>query len=268
MNDGIVDELTGVATWFLPARGPSAVRWAHARGFRYLHLDRHDLIGQDVAAMRSLSRDLDVMLAGLSISDLEVTGIRGVEAIAAISDAVTTAAALAIDYVYLPAFGAAQMRTAADIVAMAELLKFALATARENGVTIATENSLPTTELTTLFDLVGDDDLDLLFDTQNLSIRGIDPLHVIATHGERVRQFVHVKDGTTGLGNRPLGAGWADVASSLRALCCAGFGGVYVLESDYRSLPLGAPAADQAMLNRLIARTAPVRPITKETRLW
>lgn len=241
----------GVTTWFLHERGPSALRWAHTQGFSHVHFDRGDLVGQDLGAFRALSEDFGLALGGLSVAELESCGVTGYQARDRVKLAAAEAVALGVDYLYLPSFGAARMRTRHDISATAELLRYALAVCRPEGLTVATENDLSAPELTQLFSLVADDELELLFDTQNLSIRGVDPLAVIELHSNRVRRFVHVKDGTTGLGDARLGSGNARVGESLRALQMGGFRGVFVIESDFRSASPSAVSDDQTRLSTM-----------------
>lgn len=258
---GVDDPLElGVVTWFLPVRGPAAVRWAHEHGFGCLHLDQHDVTGRDIGAVHSLSSQLGVSLAGLSAVALESVGLRGGRAIGCVESAIVTASALGINYVYLPAFGAAEISGAEDVRAMADLLRHAVIRGKEHGITIATENTLGAAEMMRLFELVDDDGVDLLFDTQNLTMRGIDPLSVIAAHRHRIRRFVHVKDGTTRCGNSRIGTGLARVAGSVSALNAAGFQGIYVLESDYRRTPARAPTDDRSRLCAMIKQMTAAAP--------
>ncbi|GED98944.1 hypothetical protein nbrc107697_29830 [Gordonia crocea] len=250
---GRVQPELGVTAWTLPVRGVAAVRWAAEHGFAHLHLDLVDVEAATTAGLRTAAAESHVRLAGLAINRLELTGVAGTHAEAAVAEAIDVASDLEVRYVYLPSFEQAEITGGADLERTAELLRLAGARAAAAGVTVATENVLPGEQLSTLFALVGDDGVELLFDTQNLVVAGVDHREVLAAHTTRIRSFVHVKDGAAGLGDRRLGDGGADVAGTIRQLCAGGFTGVYVIENDYRTGAADAAAADARWLRKVLA---------------
>lgn len=234
----------GVTSWFLPVRGASALSWASHRGFGLVHIDMTDVAIAGTDALLEGSRKLGVTLAGLAVNPLEDIGVDGRPADETVDVALTAARALGISYVYLPSFGAADIESADDIRSTAQLLRYAVDRASEAGIVIATENGLPADDLAELVELVDRDELELLFDTQNLSLRGINPVDVIDRHRSRITSFAHVKDGADALGQSRLGAGSSNVGCSIAALLASGFQGTFVVENDYRTASETDVAAD------------------------
>lgn len=248
--------VAGVASWFLPCRGKEALRWASTNGFSLVHLDRVDVAGSAPGAFTDMAEQWDIELGALSVVDLEHVGLRFDTGVRVIDEGLALAAALGIDYVYLPAFGRAELVDDDDLCAMADLLRYAIGQAARLGLCVGTENALPAQKLSALFTLVDDERLELLFDTQNPVMKGLDPCRIAASAAARIRRFVHVKDGDGGLGNRRIGAGTANVAATLATLQRSGFTGRYVLENDYRHVGPAAARTDLQELARLLQTPA------------
>ena len=166
---------------------------------------------------------------------------------------------LEVDLVYLPSFGAAEMHCAGDIARTAQLLCYALQRSSA-AVMIANENTLSASDARRLFDAIRDARARLLFDTQNPSFWGHEPVALAAAVADLLAPIVHVKDGHDRKGDALIGAGSANVAATLDALRCAGFRGSFIIESDYRAAPDARVKADQralrAMLKRAVAGSA------------
>ncbi len=248
----------GVTSWFLQDRGPDALIWAAQAGFRWIHIDLTDVTTNGARELLRESERTGVTLAGLSVNYLEHVGLDSERSAVTVRLALNVARALGVPFVYLPSFGAAEVRTRVDMQATAELLCTAAVEAESSGITIATENSeWPITSRTVpsqLFELVGRDDVELLLDTQNLAQRGIDVLVVVRDHRDRIRTAVHVKDGITELGGARLGAGSAGVAHTVNAVLAGGYDGTFIIESDYRVAAADCAIADQAWLRAAIDR--------------
>ena len=241
----------GVTSWFLPSRGIGAVLWAAEAGFGHVHIDMTDVATCKPAELRSQSRERGITLAGLAVDSLETIGVYGTRARNAVDHALATAPLLDVSYVYLPSFGSAYIRSFSDLRATANLLRYAADQAQDEGIVIATENSLPAPALSLLFDFVDRDAVELLFDTQNLPLRGINPLEVVSKHGDRIRSFAHVKDGMNELGASRLGAGTSAIGRSIDALLSHGFTGIFIIESDYRSASRAAVEHDSTWLLKI-----------------
>ncbi len=246
----------GVTSWFLPGRGTDALEWAAGAGFAAVHVDMTDVAASGSHDLRDVSTQTGVSLEGLSVSTLEAVGPHGAAARRAVDEAVDAASGLGIDYVYLPSFGAAAISSPRDLQATALLLRHAAHRALGTGTVVATENALTAPLLTRLFSMTDRADVELLFDTQNLAIRGIPGQDVLRAHRARVRRCVHVKDGVDDLGTSRLGAGTAEVARSLELLLSSGYDGALMIESDYRACPAAEAETDRAWLVDLTARLA------------
>jgi len=245
MTSSIAAPPLGVTTWFLPRRGAGALEWAKYAGFEAVHFDRNDLAVGTPAGFRSAADALGVNLAGLSVVEIEHLGIAGREVRDAVTAAIDMAVHLSVTFVYLPAFGAAALRDGEALSLMANLLEHAVKSAEGTSLTVATENDLDSKELLTLFSLLSGDRVELLFDTQNPVMVGLDPLTLIEMAGHHVKTFAHVKDGVYELGDCRIGDGCARVSESIGALVNAGFDGTFVLESDYRTGNIQAARLDQ-----------------------
>lgn len=238
----------GVTSWFLPERGRGAIEWAAEAKFASIQVDMADVAQASVTELLAASKESGVVLAGLAISTLEAIGPHGEEAASAVVEALEVAAFLGIGYVYLPSFGKARIHSSEELLATARLLKLASESAANTGIVIATENTLAPHLLTTLFRSADRPEVDLLFDTQNLSVSDTSAEDVLHLHRSRVRHCVHVKDGSREFGSSRLGEGDADVAKSLDFIIAGGYSGSFIIESDYRGGSLAEAYADQAWL--------------------
>jgi sugar phosphate isomerase/epimerase len=243
----------GVTTWTLPARGRMGIQWAAEAGYALVHFDADDVVG-GVRVFESSAYAAGVRLGGISVVELERVGLKDLaSAFACVDRTLEIARQLAVPFVYLPAFGEADLVEEVDSVAMCEILGHALAATVGTEIVIGTENVLPSDRLWQLFERIGDPRLRLLFDTQNPRLRGIDPTSLATQTSEFLGPFVHVKDGIDTLGDCRLGEGIARVGETLRTLLSLRYCGTFVVESDYRDGDLDAAATDQQFLNRLMA---------------
>jgi len=243
----------GVTTWTLPARGPVGIQWAAAAGYALVHFDTDD-IEEGIRFFGSSASATGVRLGGLSVVELERVGLKDRNvAFECVDRALMVAQQLEVPFVYLPAFGKADITDEADVVAMCEILRYALAATAGTEVVIGTENVLPPERLCQLFRKVGDSRLRLLFDTQNPWLRGINPMSLAIQARGLLGPFVHVKDGIESLGDCRLGEGAARIEETLRTLLSLSYSGVFVVESNYSGGDLDAAAADRQFLNHLIA---------------
>lgn len=245
----------GVTTWTLPARGRAGIEWATAAGFTLVHFDTDD-IEDGVRFFGSSASAAGIRLGGIAVIELERVGLKDRNtAFECVDRTLMIAQQLAVPFVYLPAFGRADITDESDIDAMCEILRYALAATAGTDVAIGTENVLPLDRLRQLFRKVGDPRLRLLFDTQNPWLRGIDSISLATQARGLFGPFVHVKDGIETLGDCRLGEGIARIDVTLRTLLSLCYSGTFVVESDYRDGNLGAAIEDQQFLNHLIADT-------------
>ncbi|MGA2322124.1 MAG: TIM barrel protein [Solirubrobacteraceae bacterium] len=239
----------------MPVRGEEALRWAKHQGFGFVHLDLDDVAGGGrggVRALRTTATNCGVRLAGFALSSLQTAGIRDRRAARQIIDrGLDVARRLGVNFIYLPSFGAAEIRSEDDLRRTAELLRHALERS-DPGMIVASESSLSAEATIRLFDAIGDPRACLLFDTQNPVFAGRDPVALARAVGHLVGPYVHVKDGRSRTADAVIGCGLSDVAATIDALTDGGFSGSFVLENEYRLRASAQAQADQLALKCLI----------------
>jgi sugar phosphate isomerase/epimerase len=248
----------GVTTWTLPMRGEGAIRWARREGFEFVHLDMDDVAvggSAGIRALRTTASSCRVRLAGLALNSLETSGIRDPRVARQIIErGLGVARRLDVGFIYLPSFGAAEIRSDGDLLRTAELLCHTLECS-DVEMTIASESMLSAESTVRLFDVIGDPRARLLFDTQNPTLTGHDPSELVRIVGPFIGPYVHVKDGRLNKGDAVIGHGTSDLAATIKALINGGFTGSFVIESDYRSRSTANAQVDQQALKYLVARS-------------
>lgn len=243
----------GVTTWVLPVRGEAALRWARAAGFCLVHLDCRDILGSSPQSIVETAASVGVTLEGLAVEQLEVIGYDNMGlAKSAVGTAIEVAMELGVNFIYLPAFGAAEIADAAGLVAIQTLLEYALELTEGTETVIASEMTLVAADIRRLFNTINHPRLRLLFDTQNPFLRGHNPTMVAMELADLIGPFVHVKDGWASMGTARIGKGISNVGDTLTALHRAGFRGTYVIENDYRYANHQIARLDQTLLDELL----------------
>jgi sugar phosphate isomerase/epimerase len=246
----------GVTAWTVPGRGVRALEYAHSLGFGYVHIDRDDLPSyrqQDVLKLRRASTALRIRLAGFAINRLESVGLAdAAKSKRVVEEGVRLASLLGINYVYLPFFGAAQIKSKSDFSHAVELTKYALERSERSSTTVAVEHTLDLFKTRQLFESVGSPRARLLFDTQNPTVHGINAVELVEGVADYIGEFVHVKDGVFNLGDATVGEGRSDVRATLEILISRGFVGGFVLEGNYLRSPERA-LEDQRALKEIIS---------------
>lgn len=239
--------LLGICNWTHPLlRSPSCCVAVKDAGLRALQLawggEDFPLSSEDVrrqwkeeAARHGLRLDavavLDVMRWGMTAEAGSPGRAKAEEAIAA---AVSGAAEMGIPRIILPSFKASAIRSRDDLRETARCLRLACALAKRRSMGVATENLLDTALLKTLFHIVGYDNLRLLLDLSNFTLRRRDEVFEALPGLVEMNDGAHVKDGLYGEpGIRPLGEGHARVGEQLAALKGAGYAGTLFLENSY-----------------------------------
>jgi hexulose-6-phosphate isomerase len=126
--------------------------------------------------------------------------------------------------VVLPFVDRSAIRDEADRDAVVDALHRALPSARQHGVDLALELSLPPDDVAELLTRVPDPLVMVNYDSGNSSSLGFSPTEEFAAYGSRVGS-VHVKDRVRGGGTVPLGEGDADfdaLFGCLRRVCYQG----------------------------------------------
>ena len=246
--------VVGICNWTHPLlRSPTCCETVQEAGLRALQLawDREDfpLSSEDVrrqwkeeAERHALRLDavavLDVMRWGMTAEAGSSERAKAEEAIAA---AVSGATEMGIARIILPSFKASAIRSRDDLRETARTLRLACALAQRHGMSVATENLLDAEMQRALFHIVGYDNLRLLLDLSNFTLRRRDEVFEALPSFVAAWDGVHVKDGLYGEpGVRPLGEGYARVGEQLAALKGAGYTGTLFLENSYATAGFGA----------------------------
>lgn len=253
----------GVTTWTLPVRGEEALRWASEAGFSTVHLDSQDWTSQtDLTSIAEAAQRYGLSLGALAVNHFAQRGYTDMAASrSAVEVGVDVAAQLDVGYLYLAAFGTAEIRNVRDLEGMVQLLAFALELTESTGTIVALESALPAADLRRIFEAVNDPRLRLLFDTQNPSFFGHDSPQAASELADLIGSFVHVKDGTGALGNARIGTGESNLRRTLEAVMRGGFKGTYVLENDYTSLTQDVARLDQQLLLQLMEQNLVEEPL-------
>lgn len=247
----------GVTAWSLPSPNTHSMDLAKALGFDAIQLDLgnadHCLTYTQPLFQRLAveeSRRLGLSILPMTLNALGGHGFvegrntaDGRIAYDVLRMGLDAAAAMGLEGICVPSFGRNEIHTPAHFDATAEALRFACGIAGTMGLRVYTENVLPASELTRLFAAVDSEQLYLEFDCQNYSVfAGEDAAAVLRAFCHRIGSFIHVKDGVTDPGDRPIGAGRSPLAEIAAILREVGFAGTLVLENNYDAVPFVHPA--------------------------
>lgn len=252
----------GITQWSLPGNAAYSLQLAKQLGFDAVQLEfgswetgmtlshkrLRDLYLQD-------SRELGVRLLPLTINALCRYGVvngfstpDGKIARDTILASLEAAAAMGLEGVTMPSFGANEIHTQAHYDHTVEALRFACEQADDLGLAVYTENILDVQGLEKLFRDCASKRLRLLFDSQNYSVFGHDDaVDVLNAHWDRLGHHLHVKDGGS-MGSMLLGKGSSPFKQVMETLRQRGYTGTIVLENNYGALPLCAQAEDRFSL--------------------
>jgi sugar phosphate isomerase/epimerase len=140
------------------------------------------------------------------------------------------AAELGAEAILVPFFGRAELRDEADLERAAGAFRPLCELARERGVTLCYEGTLPAERIHALAERIGSPAFGCYFDLANVVARGMDTATELRALGALVRRL-HFKDARVKTGDCPPGLGRVDFAGSARALDEIGYDGWVVLET-------------------------------------
>lgn len=238
----------GVTQWTLDVGGVATVARAAALGFACLQLDSGGWSGWPEtldAATRDdylrAARDSGVRLVGIGVNALNEHSLLGPagssgrrRAIGSVRRAIETARHLDIPLVYLPSFGASEMKSVEDIDITAEIVADLAAYGAEHGVEVASENTLDAAGQLRLLERANHANLTLLMDSYNPVVWGHDVPTLIRQLENRLCAQMHLKDGRGGvMGSALLGEGDADFFRTAATLGELSPTPLFVLENDY-----------------------------------
>ncbi len=155
---------------------------------------------------------------------------------------------LGMEMVLYPSFCDGEIRTEEELEITAEALKYGCDQAKNHGMFVTSENTLPLEWIVKLKELVNRDNFSISFDTQNYwRVARINPLDVIDFLNSNGLLYpeIHVKDGIDNqIASQLIGEGNANVPGSLRYLRDIGYTGWLHLENYYAKKPLCERGAD------------------------
>lgn len=252
----------GITQWSLPGNAAYSLQLARQLGFDAVQLEfgsRESGMTLSHKRLRDLylqdSQALGIRLLPLTINALCRYGVvdgfhtpDGQIARDTILAALEAAAAMGMEGVTMPSFGANEIHTQAHYAHTVEALRFTCEHASSLGLKVYTENVLDAQGMAQLFRDCASPQLRLLFDSQNYSVFGHDyAVKVLQAHWDKLGNHLHVKDGGA-MGSMLLGTGSSPFAQVMEILRERGYTGAIVLENNYGALPLCAQAEDRFSL--------------------
>lgn len=256
----------GIVEWCLDCRGIDSIYRAAGLELSSIQLEvpgQERLLALSNPAVQraylQAAKDTGVEITGLGFN--VVLGFRGMTTPAGtpgrekcldiIKRGVDVAVAMGLDLLYMPAFAAAEMQTAADIANTAELYRQACRAAQGSDLLIGTENTLGVADNLQLFALVDHPQFRLMIDTLNPILWGHQTAQLITRLSHVLCNQAHAKDGVNGvMGNAALDTGEGQFAAAAQAMRSVGFAGHVLLENEYNQNIEAAIARDVAVLRQ------------------
>ncbi|MDQ6678109.1 MAG: sugar phosphate isomerase/epimerase [Acidobacteriota bacterium] len=170
---------------------------------------------KDLARLQALSRETQVATRSLcadyfmDLPFLRCSAAECAERQQLLNRLLGLAAQVGIQRLILPFVDASRIETREDRDTVIRVLHEALPTARETGVELHLETSLPPLAFARLLDRIPDAMVKVNYDSGNSSSLGFAPAEEFAAYGERIGS-IHIKDRIRHGGTVPLGTGDAD----------------------------------------------------------
>ena len=153
--------------------------------------------------------------------------------------AVKTAKALGVQIIQVPGFAASEVKTEEDLEYSVRAFQYLCDAAGENGISVASENTMSPAEFMKLFKLVDRDNFSLYFDSQNYQLfKGYDEIEILSGLYPVMCNQIHVKDGSGAMSGGLLGTGDSNFYETVGWLKEHQFSGYMMLENYYDQLPL------------------------------
>lgn len=243
----------GIVEWACPLPGPYGLKLAKEAGLQGMELDFGDYeYGFPLSNPRIQEAYLEcadrfeMELPSMALNALNKHGMNhpadtyhGMVALEAIRKGIMAAYRMGIPVVQLPSFDNGDIKDESDFYNVCEKLKIACDIASKYDMIIAAENVLSSEETLHLVELVGCENLKIMFDTQNYYLdRGYHEAEVLQQIYSHVVQ-IHIKDGfNRKISSAFLGTGnveFQKTAEVIRETACAKW---LLLENYYHMWPL------------------------------
>jgi len=253
----------GIMSAMLRRVGAEAVDAAAAAGYAGIELDvgreaeAHPLFGQaGLTDLRAALARTGLAVPSICLGALNAFGFKSADpaerdrARALIVRGVELAGALGASAVLVPFFGSSKLERPGEIERVVEGMRAIAPVARDAGVVLAVENTLPGPENAALAAAVGSPAVGIYYDSGNALGAGYDPVAEVRALGRSLAR-VHLKDYKRGQGGVMMGQGDVDFPGVVRELDVVGYDGWVILEAASPNDPIEDARANLAFTRTL-----------------
>jgi sugar phosphate isomerase/epimerase len=243
--------------------GAEAVAAAAAAGYEGVELDvgreaeEHPLFTDaGLAAVRAELARTGLAVPSVCLGALNAFGFKSTDpaerarAHGLIRRGVALARTLGAGAVLVPFFGGSRLESADDVGRVVEGMRGVASAARDAGVVLAVENTLPAPENVALAAAVDSPAVGVYYDTGNALAAGYDPVAEVRALGRALAR-VHFKDFRPGQGGVMMGQGEVDFPAVVRELDAQGYRDWIVLEAASPNDPVEDARANLAFARAL-----------------
>jgi hexulose-6-phosphate isomerase len=243
--------------------GAEAVEAGAAAGYAGIELDvgreaeAHPLFAEPgLAALQAALARTGLAVPSICLGALNTFGFKSADpaerarAQALIARGVALAGTLGASAVLVPFFGSSKLERPDEIERVVEGMRGVAPVARDAGVVLAVENTLPGPENAALAAAVGSPAVGIYYDTGNALGAGYDPVAEVRTLGRALAR-VHFKDYKRGQGGVMMGQGDVDFPGVVRELDAVGYDGWVILEAASPNDPIEDARANLAFTRTL-----------------
>lgn len=242
----------GIPQWCLPGGRTECISAASRLGLHYIHVDLgshkdgYPLWNEGIQEqLRQDAEENNIKIVAMALNDLCKNAFVKEEqkdiAYETLRKGVEAAHKMKIPALTIPSFGSNLIQTKADYEKTIEAYKYLCDLAGQHDVTVYTENVMLPEELHDFMNRVHADNLKLLYDSQNYHVvKDYDSAALLEQfmEGFDLGDFLHIKDGNGGMGNRYLGEGSSNVQKCMEVLKRKNYDGIIILENNYGKLPV------------------------------
>lgn len=235
----------GVCEWSLPYRGEELFDWMSKHGvdnisvgFDYDACQTEESQKAWCGKYQELAKKYGIDFSILALNTLCDYGMNQKEHEETVKDilgkGIKTAALLGAPAVHLPSFGQGEIKSAEELPQVIKMLQYACRLGEQYQIQIGYESPLDVKDLQYVTENVHGETFYMLFDNENVSLRGIDPVALYEAFPDHYIHS-HLKAGMAEEDSRPLATitefgGLKPLAEAMKK---HGFDGWIILETDY-----------------------------------
>lgn len=250
----------GVCEWSVPLEGEALFAWLGQHGVGNVSIDFDYETCKDEAKRkiwcqerRAFSEKYGVDLSILAINILCTYGMNQKVQETLVKDilekGIQTAAEVGTPAVHLPSFVNGEIKSREELEQVIVILNYACRLGEKYQVQIGYECPLGAEDLGYLLERVSGENFYMLFDNENVSLRGIDPTALYEKY-KKWYKHTHLKTASAEKTIRPLKeeSSFGGVRKVMECMKNNGFSGWIIMESDYWK------AADQAEWEKILEK--------------